>query len=86
MASRRRTPEQIIAKLREAEVGLAQGRPESPNDSFGVTFGFRANVRGIISAEPPCDLLLDLVRQVSEVGLQVRKRTQYAPRILGTLG
>ena len=26
MASRRRTPEQIIAKLREAEVGLAQGQ------------------------------------------------------------
>ncbi len=26
MASRRRTPEQINAKLREAEVGLAQGQ------------------------------------------------------------
>ena len=26
MASKRRTPEQIIAKLREAEVGLAQGQ------------------------------------------------------------
>ena len=26
MARRRRTPEQIITKLREAEVGLAQGR------------------------------------------------------------